>query len=113
VKYAHHRDGEAHFSQTGRVYTHVRKRSVPLNEQIGHLWTIQLQGLNGFRSEFQAVNKYFRTVCCSSTEKTSAPTFARSGVCAPAMAVRSGSPYRAWRPARISAEKCLRKKRYD
>jgi len=48
VKYAHHRDGEAHFSQTGRVLTAVRRRSVPLNRYIGHLFTVQIQGLHGF-----------------------------------------------------------------
>ena len=48
VKYAHHRDGEAHFSQTGRVYTSVRKRSMPLGNYVGHLFTIQFQGLEGF-----------------------------------------------------------------
>jgi hypothetical protein len=42
VKYAHHRDGEAHFSQTGKVLTQVRKPSVPLNRYSGHIFTIQL-----------------------------------------------------------------------
>jgi hypothetical protein len=48
VKYAHHRDGEAHFSQTGRVVTLVRKKATPLNSYSGHLFTIQIQGLDGF-----------------------------------------------------------------
>lgn len=49
VKYAHHPDGEAHFSQDGKVKTEVRRKSVPLQEQRGHLFTIQIQNIEGFR----------------------------------------------------------------
>ena len=31
VKYAHHSDGRAHFSQTGKVRTEIRRQSVPLH----------------------------------------------------------------------------------
>ncbi len=48
VKYSHHRDGRAHFSQDGKVNTTVKKQSSPLNTYFGHLFTIQLQGLRGF-----------------------------------------------------------------
>lgn len=46
VKLAHHSDGEAHFSQTGKVLTEVRRKSVPLDRQTGHLFTIQFQNLS-------------------------------------------------------------------
>jgi len=49
VKYAHHVDGEAHFSQDGKVITAVRKKSVPLSEANGHLFTVQLQGIEDFK----------------------------------------------------------------
>lgn len=49
VKYAHHPDGEAHFSQDGKVKTEVRRKSVPLQEQRGHLFTIQIQNIESFR----------------------------------------------------------------
>lgn len=49
VKYVHHRDGRCHFSQTGKVYTVVKKQSVPLNRYSGHLFTAQIQGLEGFQ----------------------------------------------------------------
>ena len=48
VKYSHHRDGEAHFSQDGKIVTAVRKRSTPLADVNGHLFTVQLQGLEHF-----------------------------------------------------------------
>jgi hypothetical protein len=48
VKYAHHMDGEAHFSQDGKVQTRVRKRANLLNDCAGHLFTVQLQGLHDF-----------------------------------------------------------------
>ncbi len=48
VKYAHHTDGEAHFSQDGKVKTEVRRRSVPLHQQSGHLFTIQVQHIESF-----------------------------------------------------------------
>ena len=48
VKYAHHLDGEAHFSQDGKVKTVVRRQSVPLSEQKGHLFSIQAQNFSSF-----------------------------------------------------------------
>lgn len=49
VKYAHHPDGEVHFSQDGKVKTEVRRKSVPLSEQRGHLFSIQVQNIESFR----------------------------------------------------------------
>ncbi|MFA6183205.1 hypothetical protein [Acidithiobacillus sp.] len=48
VKYAHHADGEAHFSQDGKVKTDIRRKAVPLAEQSGHLFTIQMQEFTSF-----------------------------------------------------------------
>lgn len=48
VKYSHHSDGEAHFSQDGKVHTYIRRKSVPLGLQRGHLFTIQLQKTDSF-----------------------------------------------------------------
>ena len=48
VKYSHHRSGLALFSQTGRVRSAIRKQSVRLNVAEGHLFTIQIQALDGF-----------------------------------------------------------------
>lgn len=48
VKYAHHPDGRAHFSQTGKVKTEIRRQSVPLHKQRGHLFTIQVQDFTSF-----------------------------------------------------------------
>src|SRR5579863_2114799 len=50
VKYSHHTDGEAHFSQHGKVKTVVRRQSVPLAEQRGHIFTLIVQGLRSFES---------------------------------------------------------------
>lgn len=49
VKYTHHPDGNCHFSQDGKIFTRIRKHSVPLSEANGHLFTVQLQGLADFK----------------------------------------------------------------
>jgi hypothetical protein len=48
VKYSHHPDGQAHFSQDGKVLTRVRRQSVPLDKIDGHCFTSQVQGLGSF-----------------------------------------------------------------
>ena len=50
VKYSHHPSGEALFSQHGKVKTVVRRQSVPLAEQQGHLFTLIAQGLRAYES---------------------------------------------------------------
>jgi hypothetical protein len=50
VKYSHHADGEAHFSPHGKVKTVVRRQSVPLADQQGHIFTLIVQGLRAFES---------------------------------------------------------------
>jgi hypothetical protein len=50
VKYSHHPDGEAHFSQQGKIFTAIRRHSVPLIEQEGHIFTILIQGLRAYES---------------------------------------------------------------
>ncbi|ALA57791.1 hypothetical protein [Nitrospira moscoviensis] len=48
VKYSHHPDGRAHFSQDGLVKTEVKRQSVPLDRWQPHLFTIQVEGLESF-----------------------------------------------------------------
>lgn len=48
VKYSHHPDGIALFSQTGRVVSAIRKQSVPLSAVNGHLFTVHVHGLERF-----------------------------------------------------------------
>lgn len=48
VKYAHHVDGEAHFSQAGKILTRVRRRANSLHAYSGHIFTVQVQGLSDF-----------------------------------------------------------------
>jgi len=64
VKYSHHVSGEALFSQTGHVRTETRKKSIPLHDKKGHIFTVQLQGINHFEV---AGEKDSRT---SSTKRT-------------------------------------------
>jgi hypothetical protein len=45
VKYSHHPDGRAHFSQTGKIITAVKRQSIPLETQNGHIFTLHIQGL--------------------------------------------------------------------
>jgi hypothetical protein len=49
VKYSHHIDGRAHFSQDGRVYTTVKRQAVPLRNANGHVFTIKMQNLEHFK----------------------------------------------------------------
>jgi hypothetical protein len=50
VKYSHHPDGNALFSQAGRVLSVVRKQSVPLANAEGHIFTVQIQQAEAFES---------------------------------------------------------------
>jgi hypothetical protein len=61
VKYSHHTDGEAHFSQDGKVKTVIRRQSVPLAEQEGHIFTLIIQGLRAFESVSMAKEKTITT----------------------------------------------------
>lgn len=49
VKYSHHVDGEAHFSQDGKILTKIRRRANSLPSHGGHIFTVQLQGLTDFQ----------------------------------------------------------------
>lgn len=48
VKYSHHPDGTVLFSQDRRIFSKIKKQSKPLRNNPGHIFTIQLQHLNGF-----------------------------------------------------------------
>jgi len=49
IKYSHPYDGKAHFSGDGKILSKIRNQSKSLNQSHGHLFTIQVQGLNGFK----------------------------------------------------------------
>lgn len=67
VKYAHHPDGEAHFSQDGKVLTTIRRKAMALSAVDGHLFTAHLTGYEAFRS-------------ASEGELTRAPTTKRAAI---------------------------------
>jgi hypothetical protein len=48
VKYSHHPDGRAHFSQDGKVRTEIRRQSIRLDDQWGHIFSAVFQGLAAF-----------------------------------------------------------------
>jgi len=54
VKYSHHPDGQAHFSQDGKVFTRIRRKAVPLTAAQGHLFTVMVQGLHLFEDLTQS-----------------------------------------------------------
>jgi hypothetical protein len=54
VKYSHHPDGRAQFSQTGKVWTKVKRQSVALDAQEGHIFSLAIQGFQGFETEHDA-----------------------------------------------------------
>lgn len=57
VKYSHHVDGNAHFSQDGRIRTTVRGRARGLRTAAGHIFSIDVQGLTQF-AEFDTDEYY-------------------------------------------------------
>jgi hypothetical protein len=48
VKYTHHPDGRAHFSQDGKIFTAIKRQSISLDTQNGHMFTLYIQGLHAF-----------------------------------------------------------------
>ena len=56
VKFSYPPDGNAHFSQDGKVYTKVRKVCPPINKIEGHFFTVQIQGLDFFE-QFELGNE--------------------------------------------------------
>jgi len=48
VKYSHHVSGEALFSLTGQISSEIRRKSVPLRNAAGHLFTVIAQGITEF-----------------------------------------------------------------
>jgi hypothetical protein len=46
VKYSHHPDGRAHFSQDGKIFTAIKRQSISLDTQNGHMFTLYIQGLH-------------------------------------------------------------------
>lgn len=48
VKYSHHPDGRAHFSQDGKVRTEIKTQSVPLSVASSYLFSIIIQGASAF-----------------------------------------------------------------
>jgi hypothetical protein len=65
VKFAHHIDGETHFSQDGKVRTEIRKKALPLDKLDGHLFTVALQGVEGFeKADIVKYDHKFSTKKC-------------------------------------------------
>jgi hypothetical protein len=65
VKYSHHVSGEALFSQDGKIYSKIRKRSVPLKSQAGHIFTVLICGIPSFEKAsdlYSQVSSGSRTV---------------------------------------------------
>ena len=48
VKYSHHPNGRAHFSQDGKVRTIIKNDAVPLRDLEGHLFTLHVHGFDAF-----------------------------------------------------------------
>ena len=53
VKYSHHVSGEALFSQDGKIYSKIRKKSVSLRSQTGHIFTVLISGIQNFEQASQ------------------------------------------------------------
>jgi hypothetical protein len=71
VKYSHHVSGEALFSQDGKIYSKIRKQSVSLRNQIGHIFTIQVGRIQSFEkaSVKDQVSTNSRTVLTFETDE--------------------------------------------
>jgi hypothetical protein len=53
VKFSHHVSGDVQFSQTGKVKTAMKKKSLPLNDVQGHIFTFHAQGLHHFEADLK------------------------------------------------------------
>jgi hypothetical protein len=51
-----------HFSQTGKVFTRIRKQGVPLRKINGHVFTVMLQGLEGFEQVASEKDKHHHSL---------------------------------------------------
>lgn len=49
VKFSYHPDGNVHFSQDRRIFTLIKKRTVPLIDAHGHFFTVQINGPQDFK----------------------------------------------------------------
>jgi hypothetical protein len=60
VKYSHHVDGRAHFSQDGKIVTAIKRQSIALDKQHGHIFSLLIQGLTALdpaRDELQSAKR--------------------------------------------------------
>jgi hypothetical protein len=60
VKYSHHVDGRAHFSQDGKIFTTIKRQSIALQKQHGHIFSLLIQGLNALdpaKDELQSTKR--------------------------------------------------------
>lgn len=57
VKYSHHPSGDVQFSQTGKVKTAIKKKSLPLVDTEGHIFSLSLQGLDHFEADTKQSDK--------------------------------------------------------
>jgi len=60
VKYSHHVDGRAHFSQDGKIFTAIKRQSLALDKRQGHLFSLLIQGLNALdpaKDELQSTKR--------------------------------------------------------
>jgi hypothetical protein len=75
VKYSHHPDGCAQFSQTRKVWTEIKRKSVPLDDYRGHIFTVHIQGVQSFDMDDSgnAGNSSSRTTLKFAIEKVLKP----------------------------------------
>jgi hypothetical protein len=59
VKYSHHTDGNALFSQDGKVLSKVRGRAADLRTPAGHIFSIDVQGLHQLAKFDTSGNEYY------------------------------------------------------
>jgi len=60
VKYSHHVDGRAHFSQDGKIFTAIKRQSIAFDKQHGHLFSLLIQGLSALdpaKDELQSTKR--------------------------------------------------------
>ncbi len=58
VKYTHHVDGRAHFSQDRKIYTRIKNQARRLDEDIPHMFTMNFQGVDQFAPLAEVKTRY-------------------------------------------------------
>ena len=87
VKYTHHPDGEANFSEDGKIYTEIRSSACPFVDMEGHFFYMH-DSLDYYIGEVESFRTQLKE--CFNKKYFGTPTYIRYSPKADVVAVRTG-----------------------